>query len=128
MEITQIVAVGLVGTILSITVKKQNPEISLLISIVTGVLLFLFLCTRLSEVIAVLKQTADAAGINTVYLGIVLKIIGIAYIAQFGVQLCTDAGESSIASKIELAGKVLIMVVSIPVLLALIEVVTGLVV
>lgn len=128
MEIAQIVGIGLVGTILSVTLKKQSPEFSLMVSIVTGIIIFIFICSRLGQVILILKQMADEAGVNTAYLGIVLKIIGISYIAQFGVQLCTDAGESSIASKIELAGKVLIMVVSIPIMLALLEMVTGLVV
>lgn len=127
MEIAQIVGIGLIGTILSVTLKKQTPEFSLLVSITTGIIIFILVCSRLGQVISILKQMADEAGVNTVYLGIVLKIIGISYIAQFGVQLCTDAGESSIASKIELAGKVLIMVVSIPIMLALLEMVTGLV-
>lgn len=128
MEIAQIVGIGLIGTILSVILKKQSPEFSLMVSIVTGVIIFIFVCSKLGQVIFILKQMADEAGVNTAYLGIVLKIIGISYIAQFGVQLCTDAGESSIASKIELAGKVLIMVVSIPIMLALLEMVTGLVV
>lgn len=128
MEIVQIVGIGLIGTILSVTLKKQSPEFSLLVSIITGVIIFILVCSRLGQVILILKQMANEAGIHTAYLGIVFKIIGISYIAQFGVQLCTDAGESSIASKIELAGKVLIMVVSIPIMLALLEMVTGLVV
>ena len=128
MEIAQIVGIGLIGTILSVILKKQSSEFSLMVSIVTGIIIFILICSRLGQVILILKKMADEAGVNTAYLGIVLKIIGISYIAQFGVQLCTDAGESSIASKIELAGKVLIMVVSIPIMLALLEMVTGLVV
>lgn len=128
MEIIQIVATGIIGAILSITLKKYNPEISSLIGIATGVIIFIFIAGRLSEVLNLLREMADTAGIDMTYLAIVLKVIGIAYIAEFGVQLCLDAGEGSIASKIELAGKVLIMVVSAPVLLALMDLVMNMVV
>ncbi len=123
MEIIQIVSIGIIGTVLSLTLKKQSPEFSLLIGIITGILIFLFLFDPICDVIDLLRQMADTAGISMTYMGIVLKVIGIAYIAEFGVQLCLDAGAGSIASKIELGGKVLIMLVSAPVLLALLDMV-----
>jgi len=61
---------------------------------------------------------ASSAGINMVYMGTILKIIGIAYIAEFGAQICRDAGEGTIASKIELAAKILIMVLAVPIVVA----------
>lgn len=123
MEIIQVVAAGMIGAVLSILLKKHSPEFSLLIGIVTGVLIFMMIADSLKDVLALLKEMADTAGINMAYLSIVMKVIGIAYIAEFGIQLCADAGEKSIASKIELAGKVLIMVISAPVLLALMNMV-----
>lgn len=126
MEIGQIVAVGLIGTVLAVMLKKQNPEISLLTAVATGLILFLFICTRIGQLLALLKETADKAGISSGYLAIVLKVTGIAYLSQFGMQLCSDAGERAIASKIELAGKILIMTVSAPILLAVLDVVMGL--
>ena len=97
--------VGIIGTILSITLKKQSPEFSLIVGIITGILIFIFISGQLSDVLAVIKGMADTAGINSAYLGIVIKIIGIAYIAEFGIQICQDAGAGSIASKIEMGGK-----------------------
>ena len=66
------------------------------------------------------------SNIDIKYVDIVLKIIGIAYISQFASQICSDAGENSIASKIEFAGKVIIMVISAPVLMSLIEMIMNL--
>lgn len=126
MEIGQIVAVGLVGTVFAVMLKKQSPEISLLTAVATGLILFLFICTKIGLLLDLLKETADKAGISSGYFAIVLKVTGIAYLSQFGMQLCADAGESAIASKIELAGKILIMTVSAPILLAVLDVVMGL--
>jgi len=72
-------------------------------------------------------QMAEQAGVAEGYFGIVLKVIGIAYLSQFASQLCADAGEGAVAAKIELAGKVLIMAISIPVLTEVLHVVLTLV-
>ena len=126
MEMGQIVAVGLIGTILSVMLKKQNPELSLLTALATGLILFFFICTQIGFLIGLLRETSEKAGISSGFFIIVLKITGIAYLSQFGMQICADAGEGAIAAKIELAGKILIMTVSAPILLAVLDVVMGL--
>ncbi len=73
-----------------------------------------------------LEKIAKSANMNMMYLQTILKIIGIAYIAEFGAQIAKDAGQAAIASKIELAGKVLILVLAIPILTAVIEMVLSL--
>lgn len=127
MEMAKVIALGLTGTVFSVLLKKENPQISLLISAATGILIFMMLCGPLYDLIFLLKKTAEDAGVSDGYFGIVLKVIGIAYLTQFGAQLCADAGESAIASKIELAGKVLMMTAAAPILTGLLEMVMGLV-
>ena len=68
-------------------------------------IIFLFLITKIAEIISLLERLAVEGGINLIYLKTILKIIGIAYIAEFGAQITRDAGQGAIASKIELAGK-----------------------
>ena len=126
MDMMQIVVLGLVATILSLILKKQNPEFSLYISIVTGVLIFFMTLNKLSVVLEMIKKIAQEVDVNTIYIQIIFKIIGISYLAEFGSQLCNDAGESAISSKIEFAGKVLIMVVSAPILMTLMDLITKL--
>ena len=126
MNMAQIVATGLIGTVLCVLLKKQSPEISLLIAVATGVFIFISLCDKLGILLTPLEETAQKAGVSEGYFAIVLKVTGIAYLAQFGMQLCIDAGETSIAGKIELAGKIMMMIVSAPVLLSLLDVVMGL--
>lgn len=127
MEISKIIALGLIGTIFSVLLKKENPQISMLVAAVTGILIFLMICVPLGELLQLLRKTAEQAGVAEGYFGIVLKVIGIAYLSQFGAQLCADAGEGAIAAKIELAGKVLMMAVAAPVLTGVLEMVLGLV-
>lgn len=123
----KIIALGLVGTVFAILLKKENPQMALLVSATTGILIFLLLCVPLGNLIALLRQTAERAGVGEGYFIIVLKVIGIAYLTQFGAQLCADAGEGAIAAKIELAGKILMMTAAAPVLTGLLELVMGLV-
>ncbi len=73
-----------------------------------------------------LESIARSANINMMYLQTILKIIGIAYIAEFGAQIAKDAGQAAISTKIELAGKILILVMAIPILTAVIEMVLAL--
>lgn len=121
MQILQVVAIGIISSILALALKKQNPEISIFISVSAGIIIFMMIIPQLTSVINMLYSISQNMNLDKVYIGIVLKIIGIAYIAEFGVQICKDTGESAIASKMEFVGKVLIMVISAPILIALME-------
>ena len=127
MEISKIIGLGLVGTVFSVLLKKENPQFAMLTAAATGIVIFLMLCVPLGNLISLLKETAEEAGVGEGYFGIVLKVIGIAYLTQFGAQLCADAGETAVASKIEMAGKVLMMTVAAPVLTGLLETIMGLI-
>lgn len=123
MEIFQIVILAVVATLIIMVLKVQRPEIALQISIITGVIIFFVVLGKTSAVIELLKTYADKANIDTVYFSTLLKIIGIAYIAEFGSEICKDAGESAIASKVELAGKVIIIVLAVPIVTSLLDLV-----
>jgi len=127
MNITGIIALGLTGTVFSVLLKKENPQMAMLTAAATGILIFLMLCSPLGELLSLLQETAEEAGVGEGYFRIVLKVIGIAYLTQFGAQLCADAGETAVAAKIELAGKVLMMTAAAPVLTGLLETVMALV-
>jgi len=123
MDIMQIVAVGIIAGIMSLAIKKQVPEIALLISIAAAVLIFFMILPKLSAVFGVLGTVTDRIRGDMGFIGTLLQITGIAYIAEFGSQICKDAGEGAIATKIELAGKVLIMAASTPIIMALLSMV-----
>ncbi|MGE5631924.1 MAG: stage III sporulation protein AD [Caulobacteraceae bacterium] len=124
MDIFKIVAVGITAAVLAVILREERPEIAVVVSIVTGLVIFVFLITKLNSVITVLKYFASKANIDVLYFSTILKVIAIAYITEFGAQICRDAGEGAIAAKIELAGKVIIMVIAIPILAALLDIMT----
>lgn len=121
MEIMQVVGIGLIGAVLAVFVKERNKEIAILVSMITGVIIFMFALSKIGAILDVLEELALRANVNMFYLTTVLKIIGIAYIAEFGAQICKDAGESSTASKIEFAAKILVMVLALPIIVAILE-------
>lgn len=126
-EIFQIVGLALVAATLSVLLKRDRPEIAIQISIISGVVIFLLMVVKVSAVIELLQNLAKKVNIDTVYMTTILKIIGIAYVATFGSEVCRDAGESSIASKIEFGGKVLIMVLAVPILMAVLDIMVGII-
>lgn len=117
----QIVGFGLVATVLVLIVKEQKPMMAFLLAAFAGIVIFLFLIGKIADIIAMLERLADQSNVNMVFFQTILKIIGIAYIAEFGAQVVRDAGQEAIASKIELAGKVLIMVLAIPIVSVIVE-------
>ncbi|MDP5275671.1 stage III sporulation protein AD [Chengkuizengella axinellae] len=121
MEIIQIVGLGIIATILTLVIKEQKPLFAFLLTVFTGVIIFLFLIGKISSIIQLLEKLAEQSNIDMVFLKTILKIIGIAYIAEFGSQIVRDAGHESIASKIELAGKILILYMAIPIITVIIE-------
>ena len=121
LEIIQVVGLGLIATFLILVIKEQKPVFAFLLATFAGVVIFISLADKIAEVIRILEQLANRAGVKTMFLETVLKIIGIAYIAEFGAQVTRDAGQESIASKIEMAGKVLILVMAIPIVTMIIE-------
>jgi stage III sporulation protein AD len=121
MEIMQIVGLGLIAAILSTLLRKQIPEMAIFIGIVTSILIFLFVSNGFINIIKLLNTMSNRADIDDTYITTIIKVIGIAYVTQFGAEICRDSGESAIASKIEMGGKILIVIFAAPILISLLE-------
>lgn len=122
MEVMQIVGLALVATIITIFLKQTNsPVNALMVSVIAGVIIFIIVLKDIAYVLNALEGLAVKAQVNQLYLTTILKIIGIAYIAEFGAQVCRDAGETAIATRVEFAGKILVLVLAIPILVAVLE-------
>jgi len=120
-EIVQILGFALIAAVLLVVVREQRPEIAMELSIAAGAMIFLMLATRIASVVQLVWDMAREAGIGETYVASVLKIVGIAYITQFGAEVCRDAKESAIAAKVELAGKVLILLLAVPIVRGILE-------
>ncbi|MGC7873528.1 stage III sporulation protein AD [Desulfosporosinus sp. SYSU MS00001] len=121
MEIWQIVGLALIVTIISVVLKQFRPEIALQLSILAGATIFILILSKVRVIIDLLQTLADQANISSYYLMIVLKIVGVAYLAEFGAQICRDAGEGALATKIEIAAKVGVIVLALPIIVAITE-------
>ncbi len=120
-EILKIVGISLTATFLAMVLKEQKPNFAFLLILFTGCTIFLFLVDKIYEIISMIERLAASAKVNLIYVETILKIIGIAYIAEFAAQVSKDAGQGAMASKIELGGKIIILAMAIPILTVLIE-------
>ena len=120
-EIIKIIGIGLVALVIVIILKQYKPEYAIYVSIIAGILILYLSLEKLSGIINLLQSISDKTYINKQFLGILLKITGIAIITEFAVSICSDAGEKAIASKIEIGSKVIIIAMSIPIISSLLE-------
>jgi len=120
-DIWQIVGFALIVTVIGVVLKQIRPEIAVQMSILAGVAILILVMGKVKVIVELLQSLANQANINSYYLLIILKIVGIAYLAEFGAQVCKDAGESALATKIELAAKVGVIVLAIPIITAILE-------
>jgi len=121
MEIIKIIGIALISLIIIIIIKQYRPEFAIYISIVAGVLIIAMCMDKLSGIISMLTTLSNKTGLNSEFLGILLKITGIAILTEFAVSICNDAGETAIATKVDLGGKIVIISISIPIMVALLE-------
>ena len=126
MKIFQILAIAVLGVSIALLIRPFRPELSMITGAITGIIVLLMTVSELSGVAESLRQVAADNGIDGTYVGTLLKIIGIAYAAQFGAQICKDAGESAVAAKVELCGRVLILACALPAALTTIATAVGL--
>ena len=116
MDMVQVVGIGMTAVLLILVVRRSHPELAVQITIVVAGIVFFLVLDKLRMIIELFTEMAKRAGIGEMYLIILLKIIGISYLVEFGAQVCRDAGEGAIASKVELAGKVMILVMAVPII------------
>ncbi len=121
MDIYRITALGLIGAVLCVTLKKECPQIAMGISILTSVLILMFILPRFETVFDVLERIDSMLTGESGYVRLILKIVAVGYISSFGAKICEDFGESSIGHKIELGGKIIIIIISLPVITGLLD-------
>ena len=120
-EIIKIIGIGLTALVIIIILKQYKPEYAIYASIIAGIIILFFAMDKISGIVNLLQSISDKTYINKTFLSILLKITGIAFITEFAVSICSDAGEKAIASKIEIGSKVIIVTLSIPIITSLLE-------
>ena len=122
-DVIRIIGIGLLALIIIVILKQYKPEFAIYVSMIAGVLILVLSIQKLTGIINLLQSLANKTYVNKSFLSILLKITGIAFITEFAVSICSDAGEKAIASKIEIGSKVIIIAMSIPIITSLLELV-----
>ncbi|MBQ8039349.1 MAG: stage III sporulation protein AD [Lachnospiraceae bacterium] len=123
MDVVKIGIMGVAGVLLATFLKKEKSEYSMLISMGICILIFSFLIHKMQMVLVFVERLESMLSLDSSYIDLILKMIGIAYVAGFAMDVCKDAGYGAIGSQIETFAKISILVVSLPVLLTFLEVI-----
>ncbi|MFR8088520.1 MAG: stage III sporulation protein AD [Lachnospirales bacterium] len=126
MDIVKIIALSLAGVMLAAVLRQHSPEYGIYAALAVGILILLYISGYLQEAIRFLTSMAERTGLGARSIGILLKVMGIAYLTEFSAQLCKDAGYGAIAMKVELAGKLMILVTALPVFQSLVDLILSL--
>lgn len=122
-ELTKIIGIGLLTLVIIIILKQYKPEFAIYASIIAGILILVIAFEKMTGIIELLQTISNKTYINKSFLTILIKITGIAFLTEFAVSICSDAGEKAIANKIEIGSKIIIITMSIPIITSLLELV-----
>ena len=121
MDIIKIIGIGLIALILIIILKQYKPEFVIYVSLIAGALILTLTFSKISGIIELINSLSSKVSINQEFIKILIKITGIAILTEFAVSICKDTGETAIASKIDMGGKVIMVSMSVPIIAGLLE-------
>lgn len=121
MLVFRIIGVGIIATIFILVIKQERPELAFLLSLAAGLFILIIVMYQIAEIVHLINQLAVKAQVDAIYFNTIIKIMGIAYLGEFGTEIVRDTGENALAAKIELAVKILILFTALPVIISLVE-------
>ena len=125
MNIVSIGVLAVVAVIVALTLRPKNAEIALMLTVACAVLILLAVLSQAGQIIGTVNSIVAAAQINTGYIAILLKVVGICLLTEFAVNTCRDAGCQSLAGNVSLAGKLLVTVTALPLYTDILNTVIG---
>jgi len=121
MDAVRLIALCVAVAAVSVVIRVQRPEMALALSLVTGVVVLGYVVGKLSETAYTMTSLAQQAGLRTENAGLVLRVAGIACLGEFGAQMCRDAGEGALASRIEMGGRIILLGMATPLIVSLMQ-------
>lgn len=125
MTVITIGIVGMTAVLLAVQMKSTRPEYGTYLAMAAGCFIFFYGASRMETILDALGRLRDLIQIDPVYLGTLIKMTGITYIAEFSSGICRDAGYGAVGTQIEIFGKLSMLAVSMPIVLALMETLKG---
>lgn len=107
---------GIIASILTLKIKSIRPEYGLVIGLVSSLFLAIYALDEMGQIIDLFDTIESYSGIPGTYIQILLKLVGISFLCEFAANVCKDAGQATMAKQVEMAGKLSILVVSLPIL------------
>ena len=127
MNIFTIIGVGLIAVMISLVVKQYKPEFGMYISLIAGIIILVAVIGHITPVLDTIDELIHAVSLEIAYGAALLKALGICYITQLASDTCRDSGETAIAAKIEMGGKLAIVLVSLPLFKGVVDIVINLI-
>ena len=121
MDILKVIGFSIVALVLIIVVKEQRKDVAILLSILAGIFILMFAISKITPVISLLNNLAEKSGMNIEFFKVILKVTGIAYLVEIAKSICEDSNENALSQKLEIAGKVVIIAISIPIITSLLN-------
>ena len=125
-EVIRLAAVAVAAALCAVTVRKQAPEIALVLSLCAGALILSLCAGALTDVVDELRRIAEYGGLSPDLLGPVIKVVGIAVVTNLAAEICKDAKEGGLASAVETAGTILGLLAVLPLAGAVLSLLSGL--
>lgn len=122
----KVVIIAIVGALISALLKRINSNLSFVAAIATGVIIIVHLYVDIDGLLSVVNTFSTGYGISDGHIKLLLKVLGISYLTQFGTAIAEDCGEKFIAQKIEFAGRIFILSLSVPIMINLLNNILGL--
>jgi len=125
-EVLRLAAIGIIGAILAVTLQQQKKELALILTVAAGAVMLWEGSLYLQQILSDLHLMAEEAGLSGDQVKLLLKLLAISYVAEFGCEVCKDAGQQSLAAKVQLGGKLMMAALAMPVFRSLLDMITGL--
>ena len=125
LEIFKIIGIGFITAITAILLKETKPELSFAVTVTGIIIILMFIVDMLRDTMTVFSTISQIAGIENGLIKVLLKIVGVGYLTEFGAGILTDFGSNSIADKVSLAGKITIVMLSLPIVESLLHLING---
>ena len=126
MELLRVVGVGLVGVLFATMLRRDKPEWHLLILVATGVIVLVIVFSSMTTVINAFGELLSSTGVDNALFSGVLKIVGVGYLTEYAASVCSDSGAQSVGEKVQLAGKITVFLMGLPIVTALVRTISQL--
>ncbi len=119
----KIISVAIITCIACLIIKPVRPDFAIIISIVGGIIIIFYMLSYLTTIFDTFNTIFNISGLNSSLYGVIFKIIGIGYLTEFTASMCSDTGNNSLGDKVLLGGKIMILVMALPIVTSILEIV-----